>query len=53
MAALVANGLSPNARTPDVRSLLEAAAHHGRGEVLAALVAGAAPGGSAPAAAAA
>lgn len=37
----MANGLSPNSHTPDGRSLLEAAAHHGRGEVLAALVAGA------------
>lgn len=42
VAALVAGGLDPNSRLPDSGlSLLEAAAHHGRGEVITALIQGA------------
>lgn len=41
VAALVAGGLDPNSRLPDSGlSLLEAAAHHGRGEVITALIRG-------------
>lgn len=45
VAALVAGGLDPNSRLPDSGlSLLEAAAHHGRGEVITALIRGAGEG---------
>lgn len=46
VAALVSGGLDPNSRLPDSGlSLLEAAAHHGRGEVITALIRGGLSGG--------
>lgn len=46
VAALVGGGLDPNSRLPDSGlSLLEAAAHHGRGEVITALIRGGLSGG--------
>lgn len=37
---MVAGGVDPDSHTPEGLSLLEAAAHHGQGEVLTALIAG-------------